>query len=80
MVSLSFPKNDLEKINETLRPDLQKLRNQFLPKFKAVFEHQAQQPSKLLILHFAFHLNCNVGKMHISMEEIIFNICTNVAK
>ena len=32
--------------------------NQFLLKFKAVFEDQAQQPSKLSILCFAFDLNC----------------------
>ena len=63
MISLSFLKNDLEKINEKLRPELQKLRNQFLRKFKAVFEHRAQQPSKLLILYFAFHLNFNVSNM-----------------
>ena len=42
MVSLSFLKNDLEKINRKLRPELQKLPNQFLPKFKTVFEHHAQ--------------------------------------
>ena len=44
MVSLSFLKNDLEKINRKLRLERQKLPNQFLPTFKVVSEHHAQQP------------------------------------
>ena len=63
MISLSLLKNDSEKINGKLKPELQKLHNQFLHKFKAVFEHQAQQPRKLSILYFAFHWNFNVSNI-----------------
>ena len=49
---------------------LQKLPNQFLPKFLAVFEYQTKQPSKLSILYFVFDLNCNVS----NMQYLIHNV------
>ena len=66
MATLSFLKVDLEKTKKTL----QKLPNQFLPKFFAVFEYQAKQPSKLPILYFVFDLNCNVS----NMQYLIHNV------
>ena len=70
MVSLSFLNNDLEKINRKLRPEVQKLPNQFLPTFKAVSEHHAQQSSKLSILYFGFDLNCNVSNMQYIIHQM----------
>ena len=70
MVSLSFLKNDLEKINRKLRPERQKLPNQFLPTLKAVSEHHAQQPSQLSILYFGFDLNCNVSNMQYIIHKM----------
>ena len=70
MVSLSFLKNDLEKINRKLRPEYQKLPKQFLPTFKAVPEHHVPQPSKLSILYFGFDLNCNVSNVQYIIHKM----------
>ena len=70
MVSLSFLNNDLEKINRKLRPELQKLPNQFLPTFKAVSEHHAQQPRQLSMLHFGFDQKCNVSNMQYIIHKM----------
>ena len=71
MVSLSFLKNDLEKVNRKLRQEYQKLCNQFLPTFiKAVSGHHAQQPSKLSILNFGFELDCNVSNMQYIIHKM----------
>ena len=70
MVSLSFLKNDLKKINRKLRLELQKLPNQFLPIFKAVSKHHAQQPSHLTILYFVFDQNCNVSNMQYIIHKM----------
>ena len=65
-----FLKNDLEKINRKLRPERQKLPNQFLPTLKAVSEHHAQQPSPLSILYFGFDLNYNVSNMQYIIHKM----------
>ena len=37
---------------------------------RLLFEHQAQQPSKLSILYFAFDLNCNVSNMQYIIHKM----------
>ena len=67
MVSLkSFLKTDLEKINRKLRLELQI----YATTFKAVSEHNAQQPSQLSILYFGFDLNCNVSNMQYIIHKM----------
>ena len=52
-----FPKTLLGKY---ITDNFKKLPNQFLPRCRPVFGHQAKEPSKLSVQYFVLVLNCNV--------------------
>ena len=64
-----FPKKWFGKDKQETQARTSKI-NQPIFTLRLLFEHQAQQPSKLSILYFAFDLNCNVSNIQYIIHKM----------